>query len=199
MVILRASVVGINVSVGPAILSKGREKIVVDWIKGESLEHWILKVAGVVELLRQGFRGSEIEIEKVFTKGKTKCRADLYAEQVKKGRRRRIWLECEPNLNFKGKINDIRNVFGGRVAFLIDFEGWDSLLSHARDYENPHYMLRRIIPQNTEVWTVHFGETPRVVFGIRHQGRKIILLEGDWSVEYRFRKSEYDKVEHLKI
>jgi hypothetical protein len=36
------------------------------------LEHWILKVAGVVELLRQGFRGSEIEIEKVFTKGKTK-------------------------------------------------------------------------------------------------------------------------------
>jgi len=30
------------------------------------------KVAGVVELLRQGFRGSEIEIEKVFTKGKAK-------------------------------------------------------------------------------------------------------------------------------
>jgi hypothetical protein len=85
--IFRASVVGIDVSLGPAILSKGREKIVVDWIRGESLEHWILKVAGVVELLRQGFRGSEIEIEKVFTKGKTKCRADLYAEQVKKGRK----------------------------------------------------------------------------------------------------------------
>jgi hypothetical protein len=43
----------------------------------------------------------------------------------------------------------------------------------------------------------HF-ETLRVVFEIRHQGRKIILLE-DWSVEYRFRKSEYDKVERLKI
>jgi len=46
---LRATERGIDVSPGPAILSKGREKIVVDWIKGESLEHWILKVAGVVE------------------------------------------------------------------------------------------------------------------------------------------------------
>lgn len=196
---MRASVVGIDVSVGPAILSKGREKIVVDWIKGESLEHWILKVAGVVELLRQGFRGSEIEIEKVFTKGKTKCRADIYAEQVKKGRRRRIWLECEPYLNFKEKINDIRNVFGGRVVFLIDFEGWNDLISSARDHENPHYAFRRLIPQNTEVWAVHFGEVPKVIFGIRHQGSKIILLEGDWSVKYRFRKSEYDKIESLKV
>jgi len=196
---LRASVVGIDVSVGPAILSKGREKIVVDWIKGESLEHWILKVAGVVELLRQGFKGSEIEIEKVFTKGKTKCRADIYAEQVKKGRRRRIWLECEPYLNFKEKINDIRNVFGGRVVFLIDFEGWNDLISSARDHENPHYAFRRLIPQNTEVWAVHFGEVPKVIFGIRHQGSKIILLEGDWSVKYRFRKSEYDKIESLKV
>jgi hypothetical protein len=199
VVILRASVVGINVSVGPAILSKGREKIVVDWIKGESLEHWILKVAGVVELLRQGFRGSEIEIEKVFTKGKTKCRADLYAEHVKKGRRRCIWLECEPYLNFKEKINDIRNVFSGRVAFLIDFEGWNDLISSARDHENPHYAFRRLIPQNTEVWTVHFGEVPKVIFGIRHQGSEIILLEGDWSVKYRFRKCEYDKIESLKV
>jgi hypothetical protein len=196
---LRASEKGIDVSIGPAILSKGREKIVVDWIKGESLEHWILKVARVVELLRQGFKSSEIEIEKSFLKGKTKCRADLYAERAEKRKRKRIWLECEPSLDFKGKIKDIRNVFGGKIAFLIDFEGWNSLLSSARDYENPHYALRRFIPQSTEVWTVYFGKKPRVVFGIKHQGNKIILLEGDWSVEYKFQKTEYDKVERLKI
>ena len=72
-------------------------------------------------------------------------------------------------------------------------------MSSARDYENPHYALRRFIPENTEVWTVYFGKKPRVVFGIRHQGKKIILLEGDWSVNYRFQKAEYDKVESLKI
>jgi len=196
---MRTSARRITISISPAIISRGREKLVVEWFKGESLEHWALKVAGVIELLREGFKANEIEIEKVFSKDKTTCRADVYAEQAKKRKRRQIWLECESNLKFEEKISNIRNVFRGKVAFLIDFEGWEYLLSSARSNENTHYALRQIIPKNTEVWVIHFGEIPRVVYGIRHQNKRIILLEGDWSVEYQFKKAEYDKVEKLKI
>jgi len=197
---MRTSVSRINISISHAIISKGREECIVRWSKGESFEHWALKVAGVIELLRQGFKAKDIEVEKVFSKNKTTCRADIYAEQYEKRKRRQIWLECEPTYSkFEEKVNNIRKIFRGKVAFLINFECWNDLLEYARSSEDTHYALRKIIPKNTEVWVIHFGEVPRVAYGMRHQGKRIILLEGDWSVEYYFRKSEYHKVEKLKI
>jgi hypothetical protein len=52
-----------------------------------------------------------------------------------------------PNLNFKEKISNIRNVFRGKVAFLIDLEGLGNLLSSARSNEDTRYALSQIIPE----------------------------------------------------
>jgi hypothetical protein len=86
----------INISISHAIISKGREECIVRWSKGESFEHWALKVAGVIELLRQGFKAKDIEVEKVFSKIKLHVEQTYMRNNTRKGKEGRFGWNVNP-------------------------------------------------------------------------------------------------------
>ncbi|MEM3605953.1 MAG: hypothetical protein QXQ04_09290 [Candidatus Bathyarchaeia archaeon] len=190
---------------GTLVVKKGKDNVVVQRSKSETIGHWFLKVAGVVEMLRHGFESKDIEIEKQFKRGRTTCRADIYAKKTVKRKEVEVWLECEqsPQLSsFSDKANKIRRVYQGRIIFLVyveDFRNFVDSLYQKNGGENIKFEIRDAVPENTEIWAIYLGTLPRAVCGLRRKHNKIIMLEGYWNREKLFRKPIYDKIEKLTM
>lgn len=192
---------------GILVVKKGRDNVVVRRSKGETIGHWFLKVAGVVEMLRHGFEGKDIEIEKQFKHGRTTCRADIYARKTVKRKEIEVWLECEQSLptpsGFNNKVDRIRSIYQGRIIFLVYVEDFHNFVNYlyqeSSSDESMKSEIKNAIPENTEIWAVYLGTLPKVIYGLRRERNKIILLKGDWSPEGLFKKSMYDGIEKLTI
>jgi hypothetical protein len=107
-----------------AKLEYKNSKVEVPFGKNESPDHWLYKIMAVEMLLRDGYKGSGIELEKTLRIGSCNYRADVLAKKSYE----MAWVECHGcDLD---KLIDLAHDFAGRVLHIDDFwwgsqTGWN--------------------------------------------------------------------------
>jgi hypothetical protein len=99
-------------------------KVEVPFGKNESPDHWLYKIMAVEMLLRDGYKGRGIELEKTLRIGSCNYRADILAKKSDE----MAWVECH-NCDPE-KLKDVADHFAGRVLHIDEFwwgtTGWHS-------------------------------------------------------------------------
>jgi hypothetical protein len=90
-----------------AKLEYKNSKVEVPFGKNESPDHWLYKIMAVEMLLRDGYKGSGIELEKTLRIGSCNYRADILAKKSDE----MAWVECH-NCD-PGKLKDLIHIYLG--------------------------------------------------------------------------------------
>lgn len=155
----------------------GETKQVI-WYKNESLEHWLLKSIMVYYLLFAGFKTNEIEIERQFDNQ----RADVYAQN----QNCKIWIECNDYDN--KRHNRIRKFYDGKLINVLEVQrfkrSWDYIIERKKfeDRVNRRIIQHRMVPRNCDVWAIHLGMPPKLVYGISRNHKDEFTFIKNWTI-----------------
>ena len=98
-----------------AKLEYKNNRVEVPFGENESPDHWLYKIMAADMLLRDGYKGSGIELEKTLQIGSRNYRADILAKKSDE----MAWVECH-NCDPE-KLKNVANGFAGRVLHIDDF------------------------------------------------------------------------------
>ena len=187
----------ISLWVSPIIVKrKGtRDHVVVDWTPPEGISHWLYKVIAVKMLLLDGFTRGEIFVEHTVRVRGGSIRADVFGQRpLSRGHFKTVWFECGEVAT--EKMRRIQNSIKG--CKLIRIKTYDQVsdlwFSNDKDYN----IGTTLIP-GSEIWGAYFGDTPRIVYGIRRTKKGYVFLDGDWAVRSHLELRKHDVVERLTL
>ena len=181
-----------------AKLEYKNNRVEVPFGENESPDHWLYKIMAADMLLRDGYKGSGIELEKTLQIGSRNYRADILAKKSDE----MAWVECH-NCDPE-KLKNVANGFAGRVLHIDDFwwgnpTGWRTNWVPISGFDSYRPWSLDLVPgvehwfcdaRSLPVWGVFVDERGELIFleedELRERPER--LYAAIWAIHYVNRK-----------